>query len=57
VWRDVPGKPAIGSSATAPSDRNSGWISWLWPKPISDTMSRNAWRGAQSLQSLHCSTS
>ena len=40
-----------------PSDRNRGWISWLWPKPISDTMSRKRRGGAQSLQSLHCSTS
>ena len=35
----------------AASDRNSGWISWLWPKPISDTMSRKRRGGAQSLQS------
>src|SRR5688572_21234777 len=42
VWRELPGKPDKGSSWVTPSARNSGWISWLWPKPISDTMSRSA---------------
>src|SRR6185295_16491247 len=41
VCRELPGSPPSGSSLVNPSARNSGWISWFWPKPISDTMSRN----------------